>query len=362
MKRLVFILAILFASTAHATTTVTKTIKSSGGDYTSLSAWEAGQQADITSATGNDTIQVAECYNFTDTTFVRIDGWTTSATNYIKIYTPTAQRHNGTASTGYKIRVTDQAALDSREEYVRIDGLILQHDGPMTGDSAPLTLNAHTYDVSNDVRVSNTIVIGANEGTVRETGIRADGATNLNLDIWNTVVYNIGVGDGGGSFYNSAFYFGGSTLNAYNNVLIGGGAYGMVRTAGTVVVKNTYAKGSTAAYTGTMTLTTSASSDATGTSGLQNVAADTTTFTNVTGGSEDYHLPGTGSPLYHVGTDTSGDSAPVDFATDIDGDAYYDTGGVRSIGIDEYIAVASNETGPINMSGVGLSGISIGSN
>ena len=66
------------------------------------------------------------------------------------------------------------------------------------------------------------------------------------------------------------------------------------------------------------------------------VALDTDTFVNVTGGSEDFHLAADGnSPLMGVGVDTSGDSAPLDFTTNIDGetrDATWD------IGADSWVA------------------------
>ena len=156
-------------------TEVTHTIRSSGGDYTSLSAWEAGEQRGLTvmqkantsnhsgtftsgetlsfspsGATGvmietdnssymryelssgtpsvDDTIsgdssgascdidtfayqdgeiEIAECYNdWTDglEDYLNINGWTTDNTRYIKIYTPASERHNGTASQGFKIK------------------------------------------------------------------------------------------------------------------------------------------------------------------------------------------------------------------------------------------------------------------
>jgi len=63
-------------------TTVVHTIKSSGGDYSSLSAWEAAQQRNLVTA---DEIAVAECYGFVDTTLTTISGWTTGVNNYIII-------------------------------------------------------------------------------------------------------------------------------------------------------------------------------------------------------------------------------------------------------------------------------------
>ena len=71
-------------------TTVTKIVdpdNGTGTDYTSLSAWEAGMQKDLVSA---DEISVAKCRctgGTADTTAFSINGWTTDATRYIKIWT-----------------------------------------------------------------------------------------------------------------------------------------------------------------------------------------------------------------------------------------------------------------------------------
>jgi hypothetical protein len=93
-------------------------------------------------------------------------------------------------------------------------------------------------------------------------------------------------------------------------------------------------------------MTTCASSDATGSAGLQNIAANTTNFTNVTAGSEDFHLPA-GSALIDVGTDTSGDAAPLNFTDDIDG---VTRTGTWDIGADEYVVGRVVLTSPVDTS------------
>jgi hypothetical protein len=63
-------------------TTIVKTVKpAGGGDYTSLAAWEAGEQADLV---GLDQIRVAECYPGTDAAWggVEVSGWNTDANRY----------------------------------------------------------------------------------------------------------------------------------------------------------------------------------------------------------------------------------------------------------------------------------------
>jgi hypothetical protein len=123
--------------------------------YNSLSAWEANtlgnQNANINAAvagsvpyaaydlTTNNNIYMVACYaDAADTTAVTIDGWTTSATNYIKVYTPTSaseagtsQRHTGKAGTGYRLAPDTDAPgtpyriLGINEEFVRVEGIEL---------------------------------------------------------------------------------------------------------------------------------------------------------------------------------------------------------------------------------------------
>ena len=73
-------------------TEIIKTVKPSGGDYTSLANWEAGQQGNLPAL--NET-HTAECYSMEDSSFVDLFGWTTDPTRYIKIYTPLSERHSG---------------------------------------------------------------------------------------------------------------------------------------------------------------------------------------------------------------------------------------------------------------------------
>ena len=87
-------------------TTVVHTIKASGGDYTSLSAWEAAQQRDLVAL---DEIEVAECYPFIDTTAVTVSGWTTGVNNYIIIRAHSSAKATipmTTDGSRYLLRVT----------------------------------------------------------------------------------------------------------------------------------------------------------------------------------------------------------------------------------------------------------------
>lgn len=286
-------------------TTVTSTIKSSGGDYTSLSAWEAAVQADIVAA---DQIQQAECYAFQDTTACTINGWTTDATRYIRIYTPSAERHAGVFDAAkYNIKLTGAFSrpLTIVEEFVRVEGIQLWSSATTNGFNA---LNIQTTATS-DVRVSETICrcnsTGTNDGF--HSCMRVEGGT---VRFQNIIAY------GGRQVLSAAVVTDAIDITADNCTFAKGGVYGVIRTSGTVALTNCYSGGNgTDAYNGTITFTTCAHDTATSFTGSTgSIAHSTDTFVNVTAGSEDYHLAD-GSALIDVGTDLSGT-----FTTDIDGD------------------------------------------
>ncbi len=85
-------------------TTVVKTIRASGGDYTTLTAWEAANQGDLVTA---DEVRVAECYNDWPSGLVdnvAIAGSTTDATRYMKITVAAGHRHTGVPQSGFYIK------------------------------------------------------------------------------------------------------------------------------------------------------------------------------------------------------------------------------------------------------------------
>lgn len=119
-------------------TIVTKTIKSSGGDYTSLSAAEAAMQKDLVTA---DEIMTFECYAFKDTTAVTFDGWTTDASHYIHVYVPPAERHKGVWSeAAYRlVTATASGALritDTDGEHILLEGAQVQNTSTGAGIEA----------------------------------------------------------------------------------------------------------------------------------------------------------------------------------------------------------------------------------
>jgi parallel beta-helix repeat protein len=307
-----------------------RTVKTSAGDYTSLSNWEAGRQGDIASL---NFVEEAECYSMVDTAQMYISGWTTGVNNYIKIYTPTSERHRGKwDASKYVLSVTDNAAFSSESGYLTIDGLQITTVSPTgSGNHIVSLIDANSF------LLSNCIFKGHNHTSYTQYGVwcRSNGQ---NTNMFNCLIYNIKAITG--NYCVNVDYSG--TKNIYSCTAIGG-QYGIARTdTSTLVIKNCYCGNSSAGdFHLATSLTTCASSDVSGSVGLTSIAVSTTTFFNVTAGSDDYHLFYK-SALKGVGTNTSGDTAPLNFTVDIDGQS---RGTVWDIGADQQSILRVQSTG-----------------
>jgi hypothetical protein len=95
-----------------------------------------------------------------------------------------------------------------------------------------------------------------------------------------------------------------------------------------------------------ITLITCASSDTSGSIGLQNIACNSNTFKNVTSNNEDLRPP-YGSSLINVGTTTSGEPSPMNFTTDIKGNSRTGTWDIGAHGVmwNHYINGVFNPSG-----------------
>ena len=309
-------------------TTTSKTIKASGGDYTSLSNWEAGQQKVISAGD----IEEAVCYDLgaADSTAVTIDGWTTVATGYINITVAAGQRHDGKRNTG-KYRLIGAAAFDPflliKESYVRITGLQISNTGTGSGVLINLT------DTTSSIRMADTLIFDC---TSSGGMVQTNGTLSMNnCAIMHNVGYGFQVGSGATAtyLYNCAF-----VNNDTYGVQVGGWA--------SAVLKNCYAGGNGTKdfqqdENGTLTKTTCHSADTSGDTQTAFATDSGAYFTNVTHGTEDLHI-GASSALKNVGTDLSADSNWIHPSgyVDIDGDARGTGANATDVGIDEIAAAA----------------------
>jgi hypothetical protein len=175
-------------------TTVIHTIKPSGGDYTSLSAWEAAQQRDLVAL---DEIAVAECYAFEDTTRVTIDGWTTDATrNIIVRPAPGAQAQIPWSTSAYRLKVNVGAGsnvLSIVEPYTQIERIQIQ----AVGIGQDTTFGYNGVNIGAGTSASGSIVSGCyikgdytswSAGTTSCIGIVAAADINGDLFLRNNVI------------------------------------------------------------------------------------------------------------------------------------------------------------------------------
>ena len=144
----------------------TRTVKASGGDYTSLSAWEAGEQGDLPTL---DEIRQAECYAMVDTTAVTIDGWTTDATRYIRIYAALGCEAGAPyrSSGAYSLEMTNQPGIISiGENYVRIERIQLKVTS--TGSGSVRCINTLAASISaavGEIQIIGCTLVGVLSST-----------------------------------------------------------------------------------------------------------------------------------------------------------------------------------------------------
>jgi hypothetical protein len=187
-------------------TTITHTIKSAGGDYSSLSAWESAQQRDLTSGTaisgtitGTDgQIEKAEIYNFDLAEVVAINGWTTTASNFVWLFVPTDQRHDGrprdTSATGFRIHAAGAGGVIFSvhpNHYQRIEGLEIYCTSTVADGRCAFRISTTGTTTNGDTHLKECIV-QSNVGSGTAGALQAN--TNLaRIRLTNTLIVSGGV-------------------------------------------------------------------------------------------------------------------------------------------------------------------------
>lgn len=313
-----------------------KTVKPSGGDYSTLEAWEAGQQKTISS--GNR--EIAECDAMVEdvgATYLTITGWGTAADASILIRAAAGNGHGGDYTQGY--RYHSQANVQGfyvNQSYVRLEGLVFRNDATGNhGGYAGVAFTSNGVIVETDgcyfVTDTGTSILDSGSSNTKKHSNFIALARNLNAySLGNLFACNSGFG----------------TNYLYNGVIIGAGATGGISVYyQTVNAKNVYIHSGTAYNNisgGTINCTTCAhSSSETKTGSTASTAYNTSNLTNITDGSYNF-APPSGSALIDAGTDLSGD-ANYPFSTDILGAT---RSGTWEIGPFNYAAAAATLAPP----------------
>lgn len=266
---------------------------------------------------------------------ITIDGFTTDATNYVKITAPSAERHDGTAGTGVIINpsanlTNGQSVIYLNDaytvlEWVEIKNWTVSFSKPGFGIRMGDNLNTiarnnivHDGNTTDNVGISvftNSTVVNNIVYDVACSGISAPNSFDTGMEILNNTVYDYN-GDNTADCNGISQAGSSSTGNIKNNLVI---------------------QGSTTSATDysitSLTTATNGSSDTSGTTGLQNLT--TSEFVSVTGGSEDLHLA-SGSTSEDAGTDLG--TTPSGVNIDIDGRDRDAEGDTWDLGADEFVA------------------------
>lgn len=155
-----------------------KTVRPSGGDYTSLAAAIAGEAGNLVSA--DEWLHIS-CYAMTDTAEANITGYTTDADCRIVVDTPISERHKGIWDSN-KYNITGNIGngiIKISQAYVLIEGI--QAHSTLGWSGSAIYLN----DYFRDIHISKCIAWG---NTV--SGIFVVSGPDLGYKIYNCIAIN----------------------------------------------------------------------------------------------------------------------------------------------------------------------------
>lgn len=320
----------------------------SGTDYTSLTAWESGEQGDLTGV--RDEIAVAKCRctgGTADNGRCAIDGWTCDSTHYIKIWTDPSEsyRHSGKWETGNKYRhvmTEDEAAnIYITESYVQIIGLQLC---TTTYAGRNYCTGIWRHEGTSGVDAFNIIKPGAVRDYSR--GIYVGSGCTGPFYIYNNVIYNFsGTSNIGITVDNEVVN---TECYIYNNTLVNCLLGILTGRWQAHDIKNNLVSGCTTAFQGNFRNSYNNATNNSSMGGEYDALAESNNHTSHTFsfvGAEDFHLQSSDTGARGLGVNLYND-ANYPFQTDIDGQDRGGSGAQWDIGADEYAAAAVGSLPP----------------
>jgi len=301
-------------------------------------------------AVGSSAISVASVRSSNgtaDTTAVTVDGWTTSSTNFIKIWTDPSlgNRHNGKWNAAkYVLTSTSASCLTVTEAFTQVVGLqvyINWNSNNATGID---------FGISGDPIISYNIV-KSNPTFHNDTQYGIKAATDSGTAyIYNNLVYDIGLDDGGSRGITFANTYGNHS-RVFNNTVVNT-ATGLFGTNDNdAVVKNNLIKSTNTAISPSSGLygpgsgynatdNTSLSYSVNGGATADRVSQ---TFTFVDEANDDFHLASNDTGAKDFGVNDPGSGL---FSNDIDGSSRNASINTWDIGADEAATPIYRSVGP----------------
>jgi hypothetical protein len=340
LQKYVAVVRTFWVENAWAATQLKKTVCPSGCDYTALETCMNANEQNLVTADQYFDVEISGEWSSADSTAVTIHNYTTDATRYINIYTTGDARHEGVWDSGkYILHKTGNAhqfsSSNSTELHMIVDGLQIYNNSSGDVYSCMLLNIAKT---ASKVVIKNNILKGG-------TGTRIQGIRTLSNDgyashyIFNNIIYGftgdhadtkaINYSRGYGYIYSNTVY------GSKKGIIVedGGGA-------SNVIAKNNISYNNGTDYSGTFSAnsTHNLSKDTTAPALNTYYVSKTLSFVSTTGGLEDLHLASTDTDAIDHGSSTSGESAPLNFTTDIDG---VTRSGTWDIGADEFASTGA---------------------
>jgi len=319
--------------------TITKSIGTASRDYSTITAWEADLDNGAIYASGDDAI--GECYNDSDfDERLELNGGGTVGLASATLTAAATDRHDGTAGSGAKIKVTSLAsyhALGADVSWLEFD-----NNG--------VTLSNSSFDFGSSptgsLRYSNLLIHDVQSTLTTGDRPPISFSTPNNTDIVNCIIYDIdsaciGIGGVELGIGSRTFRIANCTFHDIANSHPTADHYGIydrgINSFQNCIVTDATVSGSGTAYclpalTDSYCLTSDATADGTGS--LTNKTS-ANQFVSTVGGSEDLHLKA-GADAIDAGTDLV--TTPTGVNIDIDGRDRDAEGDTWDIGAHEYVS------------------------
>lgn len=285
--------------------------------YQSLNQWEAAEETDLDTANNTHTVHTNRTgAGGEDTTECTINGWDTSATDFITVQGDDFPGDGIFDGTKYVLHNndTDGFAFTISDNYVRVHDF--QIKVTETGANSRTGIQIQSIAAGNYIVLDSVFVKGVCSGTVATRGIRVNDSSTL-LDIYNCIV--TGFKSGADADFFGIYIDSVNTANIYNCTVYG--CFNAIqRDVGTANAINCAVFNNDDDFVGTIAMTYCASDDDHTGDSATNVtisqSADDWAALVVDAAGDDFHLTNDSSELYNTG---NGNTPKALFTDDIEG-------------------------------------------